>query len=288
MEAALDAAREDRPEAVSVAAAGTRRGGGDPRRQTRIGYCRQDAPSSNAARATSKAAEELQTAVRAAKDAAEATDEAVKLVTSAGRKRDAASDGSAATKIEKVDLTVCSVAANSAAAAASAAARSADATAAGNTRAAQVNAAVAGVDSADAAVAAVKAAANISKAAVPDVVAETEKATAAARISLLWQVIPYILITMAEICISVVGLELAFAAAPAAMKSFVTACWLLTVFFGDLLNAQVTPLYNETFWGISLTPDWYFLLFALLMVPVTLAFAMVASRFNRPVTPPAE
>ena len=66
------------------------------------------------------------------------------------------------------------------------------------------------------------------------------------------------------------------------MKSFVTALWLLTVFCGDLINAQVTPLYNETFWGISLTPDWYFLLFALLMVPVTVAFAIVASRFNRP------
>ena len=93
---------------------------------------------------------------------------------------------------------------------------------------------------------------------------------------------------MAEICISVVGLELAFAAAPASMKSFVTACWLLTVFFGDMINAQVTPLYNETFWGISLTPDWYFLLFALLMVPVTVAFAVVARRFNRPATSPDE
>ena len=87
---------------------------------------------------------------------------------------------------------------------------------------------------------------------------------------------------MAEICISVVGLELAFAAAPAAMKSFVTACWLLTVSFGDILNAQITPLYNETFWGVSLTPDWYFLWFALLMVPVTVAFALVARQFNRP------
>jgi hypothetical protein len=281
MEAALEAARKTGSEAVSVAAAG-----------------RAAAAAIHAARLASdiegktavaergegagKAAEELQAAVRAAKDAATATEEAVKLVTLAGREKDAASDGSAATKIDQVDLTVCSVAANSAAAAASAAARSADATAAGNTRAAQVNAAVAGVDSADAAVAAVKAAANISKTAFPDDVVETEKATAAARISLLWQIIPYILITMAEICISVVGLELAFAAAPASMKSFVTALWLLTVFCGDFLNAQVTPLYNETFWGISLTPDWYFLLFALLMIPVTIAFAIVARRFNRP------
>ena len=47
---------------------------------------------------------------------------------------------------------------------------------------------------------------------------------------------PYVLITAAEICISVVGLELAFAAGAATMKSFVTACWLLAVFFGDMLE----------------------------------------------------
>jgi POT family proton-dependent oligopeptide transporter len=282
MEVAVEAAKKTGPEAVSVATAG--RAAAAAIHAARLASD-IEGKTAGVQHGAGKAAEELQTAVRAAKDAAEATEEAVKLVTSAGRERDAASDGSAATKIEKVDLTVCSVAANSAAAAASAAGRSADAAAAGNTRAAQVNAAVAGVDSADAAVAAVKAAANISKTKVPAVVVDTEKATAAARISLLWQIIPYILITMAEICISVVGLELAFAAAPASMKSFVTALWLLTVFCGDLLNAQVTPLYNETFWGISLTPDWYFLLFALLMVPVTIAFAIVARRFNRPVKP---
>jgi dipeptide/tripeptide permease len=220
-------------------------------------------------------------AARSAKDAAEATGEAMKLAASAGRKQDASSRDSTATTLEKVDLTVCSVAANSAGAAAAAAARSVDAATAGNKRAAQINAAVAGVDSADAAVAAAKAATNFGKVAIPAIVAETERAISASRISLLWQVIPYILVTMAEVCISVVGLELAFAAAPASMKSFVTGCWLLTVFFGDLLNAQVTPLYNETFFGISLTPDWYFLLFAILMIPVTAAFAVVAKRFNR-------
>ena len=136
MEAALDAAKKTGPEAVSVAAAGRAAAAAiPPPNSHRISKARP--LSSNAAARAGKAAEELQTAVRAAKDAAEATNEAVKLVTSAGRERDAASDGSAATKIEKVDLTVCSVAANSAAAAASAAARSADATAAGNTRAAQ-------------------------------------------------------------------------------------------------------------------------------------------------------
>ena len=222
-------------------------------------------------------AEKAKAAVNAAEDGAEATNEAVKTATSAAV--DAESAGS--TK-PRGDLTECLVAANRATAAAAAATRSAEAAAAGNARAARVNAAVAAVDAADAAVAAARATAGIEDVALSPAIAATEDATAAARISLLWQVIPYILLTMSEICISVVGLELAFSAAPAAMKSAVTAWWLVTVFFGDIINAQITPLYNETFWGISLTPDWYFLLFALLMVPVTVAFALVARRFNRP------
>jgi dipeptide/tripeptide permease len=218
----------------------------------------------------------LKEAVGSAKAASEAVNEAVRLANAVARDGDPK-------KLAKSQaaLTVCSVVANRTSAAAAAAKSADEAAVAKNHRAAQVNAAVAAANAADATVAAANAIAAIENAATPAAVEKVGAATAAARISLWWQVIPYILITMAEVCISVVGLELAFTAAPAAMKSFVTACWLLTVFFGNILNAQVTPLYNETFGGISLTPNWYFLMFALLMVPVTLAFAVVARRFNQ-------
>lgn len=94
------------------------------------------------------------------------------------------------------------------------------------------------------------------------------------RVSVFWEVVPYIMITAAEICISVVGLELAFTAAPHSMKSFVTGCWFLTVFVGNMLNSQITPYYDR------LSPGVYFGLFALLMIPVTLAFILIARRFN--------
>ena len=174
------------------------------------------------------------------------------------------------------------MAATQADAAASAARSSIAAALAGNQRAAQINASVAGVDAADAAVAVARVAAEFAGVKAPAAVAETEDAAAAARISIFWQVIPYILMTVAEVCISVVGLELAFAAAPAAMKTFMTACWLLTIFVGNVINGFITPLYNTTFLGISLTPDWYFLWFAVAMVPVTLAFVLMSRRFNRP------
>ena len=93
---------------------------------------------------------------------------------------------------------------------------------------------------------------------------------------MLWQVIPYLLITVAEICISVVGLELAFSAAPASMKSFVTACWLLAVFGGNLLNVGIGLAYKH--W---LAPGPYFAVQLATMVVVSVAFLVIARQFNR-------
>jgi len=99
--------------------------------------------------------------------------------------------------------------------------------------------------------------------------------TPEAKVSVLWEIAAYVVITMAEICISVVGLELAFTAAPKNMKSFVTACWLVTVFLGNLLNLAVARLYG------MMNPGAYFGLLTLMLLVVTLCFWGVARRFNR-------
>jgi POT family proton-dependent oligopeptide transporter len=96
-----------------------------------------------------------------------------------------------------------------------------------------------------------------------------------AKVSILWEVGAFFLITCAEVCISPVGLELAFLAAPKAMKGFVTACFLLTVAGGDIINTRITRLYEP------FGPTYYFAMETLIMVPVTIAFIFVAHRFNR-------
>jgi hypothetical protein len=214
-------------------------------------------------------------AAKAAAAAADATTKAVKAATAAIKEPGHAT---------KVDMALVSAGANRAVASAGAATKAAEALQGNYHALAQANAAVATLAAADAAALTVQAVVQARGSEVPAAVAHVKNAAAAGRISMLWQVIPYLLITIAEICISVVGLELAFAAAPATMKSFVTACWLLCVSFGDILNAQVTPLYNNTFLGLELTPGRYFLGFALVMIPVTLAFVVMAQRFNRPAT----
>src|SRR5262249_17458782 len=100
-------------------------------------------------------------------------------------------------------------------------------------------------------------------------------ATPEYKVTIWWQVLTYFLITVAEICISPVGLELAFTAAPKAMKGFITGCFLLTVFFGNILNAQITRLYGP------LGPGKYFGALTGLLAVVTLVFIVVAWQFNR-------
>jgi dipeptide/tripeptide permease len=107
----------------------------------------------------------------------------------------------------------------------------------------------------------------------------------AGRVSAWWLVAAYFVITTAEVCISVVGLELAFAAAPATMKSFVTACWLLSMACGEFLDGLITPYYDSRISlagaSIDMTPTRYFVVFTIGMVPVTIAFVAIARRFNR-------
>lgn len=103
------------------------------------------------------------------------------------------------------------------------------------------------------------------------------------KVSLWWQVFAFVVITFAEILISVTGLELAFTAAPASMKGFVTALWLCTVGSANLfINAPVTRLYPSKEPGLHFeTPTGYFSSLTIMMLVVTVAFIFVARQFNR-------
>lgn len=96
------------------------------------------------------------------------------------------------------------------------------------------------------------------------------------KVSLWWQGLAYLLLTVAEILISVTGLEMAFVVAPKTMKGFVTSLWLLTVFLANFaLNAPLGQFYP------SMHPGVYFLMLTGMMVGVMLVFLIVAQRFNR-------
>lgn len=94
------------------------------------------------------------------------------------------------------------------------------------------------------------------------------------KVSVMWELAAYILVTAAELCISVVGLQLAFEEAPNHMKSLITGVWLFTVFLGDILAGIFSRIYTQT------TPGNFFAGMTVMMVLVTLLFWLVGRRFE--------
>jgi POT family proton-dependent oligopeptide transporter len=64
------------------------------------------------------------------------------------------------------------------------------------------------------------------------------------QVSVAWQIIPYLLLTIAEVMVSVTGLEFAYTQAPRRMKSTVMGFWLLTVTLGNVLTALLARFGN--------------------------------------------
>jgi len=99
-----------------------------------------------------------------------------------------------------------------------------------------------------------------------------------ARMSILWQVIPYIVLTSAEVLFSTTGLEFAFTQAPKSMKSIIMSFWLLTVCIGDSLISLITTL-NEKVLKTSLSGQ--FFLYAGMVVIVAILFGELAIIYRR-------
>jgi proton-dependent oligopeptide transporter, POT family len=83
-----------------------------------------------------------------------------------------------------------------------------------------------------------------------------------------WQLIPYVLITLAEVFVSITGLEFAYTQAPRRMKSTIMGFWLLTVSLGNVLVSVVSL--------IKLPPAQFFWVFAGLMLGAGLLFGLRA------------
>lgn len=100
-----------------------------------------------------------------------------------------------------------------------------------------------------------------------------------------WLIGAYVVLTIGEVLIYGTGLELAFSAAPANMKGFITACFLLTNTAGNLINSQFTKLYNAKATAdptsFQLLPTDFFLLTMGITLLACVAFYFVGRRFNR-------
>ncbi|MCO4753370.1 MAG: POT family MFS transporter [Bacteriovoracaceae bacterium] len=92
-------------------------------------------------------------------------------------------------------------------------------------------------------------------------------------VNVLWQIIPYLIITMAEVMVSITGLEFAYTQAPRSMKSTIMSMWLLTVFFGNMITAYIAKI--NVFEGGN-----FFMFFAILMAAFGVVFALIAKNYQ--------
>ena len=100
------------------------------------------------------------------------------------------------------------------------------------------------------------------------------------QLSLLWQLMPYFVITVSEVLVSVTGLEFAFTQAPKAMKSTITSFWLLTSAFGQLIVVAITHFGGADGDGSSAVSSERFFLYGEWMLVVTVVFAVVATFYR--------
>jgi POT family proton-dependent oligopeptide transporter len=96
------------------------------------------------------------------------------------------------------------------------------------------------------------------------------------RVSAWWIVLAYFVLTVGEILLYGTGLELAYTAAPASMKGFVTACFLLTNTGGNLINTRFSRLY-----GTTIPEGPFFAVTACIVLVAAVAFYFVGRRFDR-------
>lgn len=100
--------------------------------------------------------------------------------------------------------------------------------------------------------------------------------TAGAKPTIWWQVLAYVLITAAEIMISITALEFSYTQAPARLKSFIMALFYASVFTGNLFTAAVNASIEKTGLSSSLNGAAYYWFFAKCMAVTAVLFIFVA------------
>lgn len=105
------------------------------------------------------------------------------------------------------------------------------------------------------------------------------------QLSILWQILPYVVLTIAEVLFSTTGLEFAFREAAPSMKSIIMGFWTLTVAFGNLLVTFVTEIAAYVLGDganghdVAVSPQ-MFLFYAGLTFVVAIAFSVICSFYR--------
>ena len=98
--------------------------------------------------------------------------------------------------------------------------------------------------------------------------------------SIAWQLLAYVVLTSAEVMVSITCLEFSYTQAPKTMKSFVMAFFMLSISLGNLFTSAVNFIIQKPDGSSLLEGADYFLFFTVLMAGTAVLFMLLA-RFYR-------
>ncbi len=99
------------------------------------------------------------------------------------------------------------------------------------------------------------------------------------QLSILWQTLPYLILTTAEVLISTTGLEFAFREAAPSMKSTIMGFWNLSVAFGNLVVMAITKVLAAGNGHASVSPG-RFMLYAGMTFAAAMLFSLIAAFYK--------
>jgi POT family proton-dependent oligopeptide transporter len=99
--------------------------------------------------------------------------------------------------------------------------------------------------------------------------------------SIIWQLFAYVILTSAEVMVSITCLEFSYHQAPKTMKSFVMAFYFLSVAVGNLFTSAVNFFIHNPDGTSKLEGASYFWFFTILMFITAVLFMWASSHFQK-------
>ena len=98
--------------------------------------------------------------------------------------------------------------------------------------------------------------------------------------NIVWQLLAFVVITSAEVMVSITCLEFSYTQAPRALKSVIMALFLLSVSFGNAFTSLVNYFIQNEDGSVFLAGASYYWFFAGVMFAASLAFIWVAQHYR--------
>jgi POT family proton-dependent oligopeptide transporter len=98
--------------------------------------------------------------------------------------------------------------------------------------------------------------------------------------SIVWQLLAYLLLTSAEVMVSITCLEFSYTQAPCTMKSFVMSLYMASVALGNLFTSAVNFFIENPDGSSRLAGANYFWFFAGLMLLTAVGFVFYSRHYQ--------